>query len=57
MGAEVKKLREALSNSAMAGVVRGHGTLTALLNKYYGELESTGDGENISSEPMDWRWN
>jgi hypothetical protein len=38
MGVEVEKLREALSNGAMAGIIRRHVTLMTLLDKYYGEL-------------------
>jgi hypothetical protein len=41
----------------MAGIIQGHGALTAQLDRYYGELEATEDGENISLDPTGfWRW-
>jgi hypothetical protein len=46
MEAEAEKLCEALSK----GIMGGHKTLTTQLDKYYGELEEAGDGENVSSD-------
>jgi hypothetical protein len=56
MEAEIGRLCEALSKGNMAGIVRGHKTLTSQLDKYYGGLEATRDWENVSSDSMELWW-
>jgi hypothetical protein len=39
IGADIEKLHRALGEGSMSGIIQGHGTLTAKLEKYYGGLE------------------